>query len=285
MRRTLFIEERIQIALRQQVNRDELARLPVAGDLQHRRAGEAAVGKEQVFAEHRSVFGGNNGRNRNARQRLKLFQKRFVQSKRNQSRTRWQHLQAKLLGNFVAERRGTQSRHRQTAAGNDQVIGADAFAVELQRIALLVAGYVQHLRTQAHYHAALLALGHQHIDNLLRGVVAEQLPQRLLMPRDTVLTHKIDKIPLGITRQRRFTKMAVLAQIGRRFDIQVRKVAAPAARHQDLAPRLFTVIQQQHATTRLSGHRRTKHTRRTGANYHGIKPFHVKTLFVHCRGL
>jgi len=35
----------------------------------------------------------------------------------------------------------------------------------------------------------------------------------------------------------------------------------------------------------LSGHCRTKHTRRTGANYYGIKPFHVKILFVNCRGL
>jgi hypothetical protein len=105
------------------------------------------------------------------------------------------------------------------------------------------------------------------------------------MPCDTVLTHQVDKVPLGVTRQRRFTKMTVLAQIGRGFNIQVSKVAAPAAGHQDLAAWLFTVIQQQHATTRLSGHCRTKHTRRTGANYHGIKPFHVKTLFVNCRGL
>lgn len=78
--------------------------------------------------------------------------------------------------------------------------------------------------------------------------------------------------------------MTVLAQIGRRLDIKISKVASPAARHQDLAA-AFSVIQQQHATTRLSGHRRTKHTRRTGANYYGIKPFHVKILFVNCRGL
>ena len=100
-----------------------------------------------------------------------------------------------------------------------------------------------------------------------------------------MFTHQVDEVPLGVTRQRRFTKMTVLAQIGRGFNIQISKVAAPAAGHEDLTAWLFTVIQQQHATTRLSGHRRTKHTRRTGANYYGIKPFHVKTLFVNCRGL
>ncbi len=285
MRGTLRVEERVQIAIGKQVNRDKLPRLPVAGDLQYRRAGEAAMGKEQIFAEHRPVFGGNNGRNGDPGERLELFQQRFMQRKRHQTGAGRQHLQAKLLGNFVTERRGTQPRHRQTAAGNHQVIGTDGVTVELKRIALFVTRDRQHLRAQAHDHAALFALGHQHIDNLLRGVVAEQLAQRLLMPGDAVLTHQIDKVPLGVTRQCRFTKMPVLAQIRRRFNIEVGKVAAPAAGHQDFTAWLFTVIQQQYATTRLSGHRRTKHTRRTGANYHGIKPFHVKILIIHCRGL
>ncbi|SAF20633.1 Uncharacterised protein [Enterobacter cloacae] len=208
-----------------------------------------------------------------------------MQRKRHQTGAGRQYLQAKLLGNLIAERGSAQPRHGKPAAGDHQVIGTDTFTVELQRVALLVARDLQHLRAQAHHHTALFALGHQHIDNLLRGVVAEQLAQRLLMPRDAVLTDKIDKIPLGVTRQRRFAKMTVLAQIGRGLNIQVSKVAAPAAGHQDLPAWLFTVIQQQHATTRLSGHCRTKHTRRTGANYHGIKPFHVKILFVNCRGL
>ncbi|SAE68677.1 Uncharacterised protein [Enterobacter hormaechei] len=150
---------------------------------------------------------------------------------------------------------------------------------------MLVTGDVQHFGAQAHDYAAFLALGHQHIHDLLGRVVAEQLSQRLLMPRDTVFTHQFDEIPLRVARQRRFTKMTVLAQIGRRLDIKISEIAAPATGHQDLAARLFSVIQQQHTTTRLSGHCRTKHTRRTGANYYGIKPFHVKILFVNCRGL
>ncbi len=231
----LFVEERIQIAVRHQIYRDKLTRLPVAGDLQHRRAGETAVSKEQVFAEHRPIFGSNNGGNGHAGKRLKLFQERFVQRERHQPGARRQYVQAKLLGNLIAERGRPQPRHRQTAAGDDQVIGADSVTIELQRVALLVAGNLQHFGTQAHDHAALLALGHQHIDNLLRGVVAEELSQRLFMPRDAVLTDQIDKIPLGITRQRGFAKMSVLAQIGRGFDIEIGKVAAPAAGHQDLA--------------------------------------------------
>ena len=285
MRGTLLVKERVEIAIGKQVNRDKLPRLPVAGDLQYRRAGKAAMGKEQIFAEHRPVFGGNDRGNGHAGQRLKLFEKRFMQRNRHQPGARGQDFQAKLFGNLIAERGGAQPRHRQAAAGDHQAIRTDGFTVQLQRIALVVTRDLQHFRAQAHDDAALLALGHQHIDNLLRGVVAEQLSQRLFMPRDAVLTHQVDKIPLGVARQRRFTKMTVLAQIGRGFNIQISKVAAPTAGHQDLTAGLFTVIQQQHPTTRLSGHCRTKHTRRTGANYHGIKPFHVKTLFVNCRGL
>jgi hypothetical protein len=66
------------------------------------------MGKEQIFTEHRAVFGGNHRRNRDARKRLKLFQKRFMQRERHQTRARWQYLQTKLLGNFIAKRRGAQ---------------------------------------------------------------------------------------------------------------------------------------------------------------------------------
>ena len=62
------------------------------------------MGKEQVFAKHRAVFGGDNGGNGHARQRLKLFQKRFMQRERHQPGARRQDFQAKLLGDFIAER-------------------------------------------------------------------------------------------------------------------------------------------------------------------------------------
>ena len=82
------------------------------------------------------------------------------------------------------------------------------------------------------------------IDNLLGGVVAEELAQGFLVPGDAVAINQIDKIPLGITRQRRFTKMRIVRQIRRRFGIEVGEVAAATARHQNLASWLFAVIQQ-----------------------------------------
>jgi hypothetical protein len=47
----LLVKEVLKIAIRQQIDGDELAGLPVAGNLQHRRSGKAAMGKQQIFAE------------------------------------------------------------------------------------------------------------------------------------------------------------------------------------------------------------------------------------------
>ena len=95
------------------------------------------------------------------------------------------------------------------------------------------------------------------------------------MPGNTVLADHVDKVPLGIARQRRFAEMRVLAQICRGFDIKVSKIAATAAGHQDFTPRFLAVIQQQNAAPCLSSHGGTKHSRRSGTHYNGIKPFHA----------
>lgn len=105
------------------------------------------------------------------------------------------------------------------------------------------------------------------------------------MPGNTIFANQFDKVPLGIARQRRFAKMRVLAEICRGFDIHVSKVAAAAAGHQDFAPRLFAIIEQQHPAAQLPRLRRTKHSRRTGADHNGIKPFHSTFLIPQLSGI
>ena len=189
-----------------------------------------------------------------------------------------QDVQTKLFGNFITQRRRAQTRHGETARGDHHFFRCDRHAVQFQGKPFVITRNAEHFAAQAHRHVALCAFRHQHIDNLLRRVVAEQLAERLFMPGDAVFAHQIDKVPLGVTRQRRFAEMGVLAQIGSRFDIQIREVAAPAAGHQDLTPRFFTIIDEQHAATRLTGLRRTEHTRRASAYNNGIKPFHFAIL-------
>ena len=131
MSASLLVEERLKIAVQQQVDGDKLAGLPVAGNLQHRRAGKAAMGKQQIFAEQRTVLGGNGSRNRNAGKHLQLFKQRFMQGKRHQPGAGRQYLQAKLLGYLVAKRRRAEPRHRQAAGGDYQLLRRQRFTVNL----------------------------------------------------------------------------------------------------------------------------------------------------------
>ena len=83
MRRALLVEEVIKMAIRQQIDADELSRLPVAGNLQYRRPGQPAVGKEQVFPEDGPVFRRDGGRHRHPGKHLQLFEQRLMQGKRH----------------------------------------------------------------------------------------------------------------------------------------------------------------------------------------------------------
>ena len=54
-----------------------------------------------------------------------------------------------------------------------------------------------------------LALRQQHVQNRPRGPVAEELPQRFLMPSDPVLLHQLDKMAGLVERQCRLGKVRI----------------------------------------------------------------------------
>src|SRR3546814_8090732 len=81
------------------------------------------------------------------------------------------------------------------------------------------------------------AVGEQQVDDLLRGAVAEELAERLLVPGDAGRVDPRDEILLGVALQRRDTEARVLRQKVRRRAVQVGEVAAPAAGDADLLRR------------------------------------------------
>ena len=89
------------------------------------------MGEQQIFAKQSAVLGGNGRRHRHAGEDLQLLKQWLVEGKRHQSRAGRQHLQAELLGDFIAKRRGAEPRHRQTAGGDHQLFGHQRFAVHL----------------------------------------------------------------------------------------------------------------------------------------------------------
>ena len=83
--------------------------------------------------------------------------------------------------------------------------------------------------------------------------VAEQLPQRLLVPGDAVPLDQRDEVVLGVAGQRRFGEMRIGREEAVRRAMQVGEVAAPAAGDQDLLARLVGMVEQQHPAAAPAG--------------------------------
>src|SRR3546814_13108044 len=83
------------------------------------------------------------------------------------------------------------------------------------------------------------AVGEQHVDDLLRGAVAEALAERLLVPGDAGRVDPRDEILLGVALQRRATEPRVLRQKVPSRPVQVGEIAAPAAGHAGLLRRPY----------------------------------------------
>ena len=60
----------------------------------------------------------------------------------------------------------------------------------------------EHATTTSNLHSGALALRRQHVDNLLRAPVAEELSERLLVIGDAVALDERDEIRRRIARQR-----------------------------------------------------------------------------------
>ena len=115
------------------------------------------------------------------------------------------------------------------------------------------------------------ALLQQHIHDLPRRVIAEQLSQRFLVPLDSVPLDQFKKVLRLVERQRGLRKMRILRDEVCRRAVNVGEVAAPAAGDQDLSPRLRIVLQQQNSPASLSRNSRTHQSRRAGTEHNHIE--------------
>ena len=127
---------------------------------------------------------------------------------------------------------------------------------------------IQRLRVQGHFERrvaanlaggragtqrdpGVAAFGKQHVDKGARGSVAEQLPQLLFVPGDTVLVDQRDEIARGVTGQCGLGEVRVGRQKAAGADVEVRKVAASAAGDQDLLPGPVRALDEEDAAAAL----------------------------------
>ena len=93
----------------------------------------------------------------------------------------------------------------------------------------------------------------QHVDDLLRRFLAEQLAQSLFVPGDPVPFDHLKKIARRISRQQ-VGEMRVGRQVVGRTGAEIGEIAAPA-RDQDLLADTVRPLDHEHAAAPLSGAR------------------------------
>jgi hypothetical protein len=117
-----------------------------------------------------------------------------------------------------------------------------------------------HRARHAPLHAGAIALGFQQRNDVERGPVAKELPERLFVPGYAVAFNQLDKVARRIPRQRRPAEIGVLRQIVRRLGVKIGEVAAPAAGNADLLPKLVVMLDQQDAPSAATGDGRAHHS-------------------------
>ena len=108
----------------------------------------------------------------------------------------------------------------------------------------------------------------------MRGAVAEELPQRLLVIADAVLLDQRDDVGGREARQRRLGEVRVLGEKVFGAAVDVGEVAAAAAGDQDLLADALGVVEQDDAPSAPPGLDGAHHARRACAQHHHIYLLH-----------
>ena len=188
-------------------------------------------------------------------------QRRRIERERHQRRARRHDGDAELLGDAIAEGRRADLGHRQAAGCDDQrlamhrPIDVDTANTPPSWVTPCTAQGIRHC-TPARSHSVFSSC-----DNVERGLVAKELPERLFVPGYAVTLDQSDEIARRIARQRRTAKIGILRQVVRRTRVKIGEIAASAARDADLFAELVGMLDQQNAPPALSGDGGAHHPR------------------------
>ncbi len=253
----------------QEVDLDRLAMPPIGRDLEDRGARQAAVGEQRGLPEDRAAGPGDDLRRhagKGGEQGVFL-----AQGQRHERGPRLHHLQAELPGQVVGEAGRAELGDRGAAGRDDQRRRADAALP--RRYPEPAVGMVDRAdrRAARQLHPAPLAFRQEHGDDLAGRAVAEQLPQRLLVPGDAVPLHQVEEIARRVAAERRLGEMRVGREIAVRRGPEIGEVAAPAAGDEDLPARLSGVVEHQHPPAPLPRHRRAHQPGPAGAEHDRVE--------------
>ena len=214
---------------------------------------------------------------RDAGQRHERRPGRGIEGQRHQAGARLDDAVAELLREPMAEVGRADLRDRQAAGGDHEPrVPTPCRASVSSSKPSPARAHLAHRAGLAPHHAAGVALGQQHGDDVLGRAVAEQLALVLLVPADAVALDQRDEVRRRVARQRRAAEVRVRREeVGRRR-VAVREVAAPAAGDADLLRHLGRMVEQQHLRAELPGDRRAVKAGRARADDHRVEVFRAQ---------
>ncbi len=228
-------EGREEFAVGKPVDVDGLGLLPIGRDLQDGRAAEAAMREEHLLAKA-ALAGGSDDRRRDAGEAGKMRALRTGEGQRNERGAAGFDGDAELARDVVAETSGADFGNGEASGGDDEsgsrvegVAGGDG-----ERAAGIVAAHFMNVGGDEDAHLGVLALAHQHVDDLLRGAVAEELAQRLLVPCDAVALDETDEVGGRVACQGRFGKVGIGGEEIVGAGVQIGEIASATAGDEDL---------------------------------------------------
>ncbi len=198
-----------------------------------------------------------------------------IEGQRHQARRAFDQGQAELLGQAVAEVGGADLGDGQAARGDDQAGRLHGAPAGLQAVLAVRVRHGIDLAGLPALHAAGLAFGQQHGDDVFGRAVGKQLALVLFMVGDAVPVHERNEVGRRVARQGRAAELRIAAHevlVGRaHVQVAVGEVAAATARDADLLCHLLRVVQEQHRQATLSGLGRAEQTGRAGADDDGVE--------------
>lgn len=119
--------------------------------------------------------------------------------------------------------------------------------------------------------ACIAALGFEHVGDVLRGTVAEKLPESFLVVRDAMFFDQRDEVRRGIAGERGFCKVFIRANEIFRAAVDVREVATSAAGDENLLADAVGPLKEGDPASAFAGFRRAEESRGAGAENYCVK--------------
>ncbi len=226
------------------------------------------MGEENCVGERR-VAGCGRRCHRNAGQADVAPGVRRPEGQRHQRGPAGDDCQAGLLGDPVAEARGSGLRVGEATGRHDQRGGDKRTRIGPHLEAVLLHGPPDGAPGLDRDPAGP-ALGRQQLDDPLRPIVAEQPAGLLCVVGDAVLSDQLDEVRGGEPAERRPAEVRVVGQVGAGLDPEVGEVAAAAAGDRNLPCDLRGVVEDEDLPAALPGRAASHQARGAGADDHGV---------------